>query len=53
MQTGKITEDQYKQYMLKQIEKDKKLLAFFMAHNIPKKAQIVTERLAIIHEEIE
>lgn len=45
---GKITPDQYKGYMLKQLEKDKKLLNFFTANGLEAKAQIVKERMTII-----
>jgi hypothetical protein len=35
-----------------QLEKDRKMLDFFVKNGAPKKAQIVKERIAAIQEEI-
>ncbi len=45
---GKITPEQYKGYLLKQLDKDKKLLDFFTKNGLSAKAQIIKERIAII-----
>lgn len=51
--SGKITEEQYKDYMLKQLAKDEKLLQVLNQKGFSKQAQIVQERIATIHSEID
>jgi hypothetical protein len=52
IESGRISQDQYFQFMNQQIEKDKKLLEFFQKNGLAKKAEIVKERIAIINQEI-
>lgn len=52
IKSGKITEEQYKGYMVKQLQKDHLLLAFFEKNGALNKAQVVKERIQMIQEEI-
>ena len=51
--SGKITEEQYKNFLQQQAAKDKKLLDFFESRgNMTEKAKITRERIAMIKKEL-
>ena len=51
--SGKLSEEKYKEYMLKQLAKDEKLLGLLKKLNLAKKVKLVEERLECIHQEID
>lgn len=53
IQSGKVTEEQYMNFMKMQVAKDRKLLEFFTSNGLVKKAGIVKERIAIIQAEMQ
>jgi hypothetical protein len=52
IESGRLTEEKYKEYMVMQIAKDKRLLAFMEKYQMDRQAAVVRERLQIIQEEI-